>query len=212
MKVKICGLTRPGDAALAESLGADFLGVIMAGGPRNRTVDEAREVLGPRRHSVQRAVVFGTQPREDVLSIANVLDLDVIQLHGEHSPEDVAWLLQRTSARVWPVIRVAGTQLPPETIPLAKVAGTVLLDAKVVGLLGGTGVALDWAGLRDEVAGLRQTMDGVSVILAGGLNAGNVALAHSMLDPDAVDVSSGVEVSPGIKSADALEAFLKAAR
>lgn len=212
MKVKICGLTRAGDAALAESLGANYLGVIMAGGPRNRTIEEARDVLGPRRHGIERAVVFGAQPREDVLHIANVLDLDIIQLHGDHSPEDVTWLLERTRAQVWPVIRVAGTQLPPETIPLARAAGTVLLDAKVVGLLGGTGVALDWAGLRDEVALLRNTVEGVRVILAGGLNPGNVALAHSMLDPDAVDVSSGVEFSPGIKNADALEAFLKAAR
>lgn len=212
MLIKICGLTRPADAALAESLGANFLGAILAGGPRNLTVDEARSVLGPRRHTVRRVAVFASQSRTEIAQIASELLLDVIQLHGEQSAEDVAWLTSQTDSEIWPVVRVSGTRLPPETLDLARAAGSVLLDAKVVGQLGGTGVALDWEGLQGEVTALRASVPGLTVILAGGLNSHNLATARGMLDPDVVDVSSGVEVSPGIKNPAALEAFMNAAR
>ena len=212
MLIKICGLTRTEDAELAESLGADYLGAIMAGGPRHLDASAAKAVLGPRRHAVRRVAVFAAQSRTEIAQIASDLALDVVQLHGEHTADDIEWLRANVDATVWPVIRVAGTVLPPETTERAAAAGTVLLDAKVVGQLGGTGVALDWAALREDVTTLRAQVPGLSVILAGGLNARNIAIAKSLLDPDVVDVSSGVELSPGIKDAVALEAFLNAAR
>jgi len=209
---KICGLTRQSDAEFAESLGADFLGAIMAGGPRNLSVEAARNVLGKRRHGVRRAIVFGTQSRTEIARIANDLALDVVQLHGDPSISDIEWLRQETDALVWPVVRVAGVELPPDTKRLAAAAGWVLLDTKVVGQLGGTGVALDWQGLRSGVDDLRLNIPGVKVILAGGLRADNLSTARAMLDPDAVDVSSGVEDLPGIKNPLALAAFITAAR
>lgn len=212
MLIKICGLTRPSDAQFAESLGADYLGVIMAGGPRNLDVARAREVLGPRRHGVRRVAVFGTQLPTEIASIARQLKLDVVQLHGDHSVEDIHWLKANVDAEVWPVIRVEGTVLPDVTEVAAQEAGAVLLDAKVVGQLGGTGVALDWAKLRDDVQGLRARVPGVQLILAGGLKSSNVQHAREMLAPDIVDVSSGVESAPGIKDAAAMEAFVKAVR
>lgn len=212
MLIKICGLTRPADAGLAESMGADFLGAILAGGPRHLTVDVAREVLGPRRHTVRRVAVFASQSRTEIARIAEQLSLDVIQLHGEQSAEDIAWLKTHTPCEVWPVVRVSGTDLPPETFERALAARSVLLDAKVVGQLGGTGVTLDWQGLRRDVAALRRQVSGLQVILAGGLNSHNLGTARALLDPDVVDVSSGVEVSPGIKNPEAIEAFMNAAR
>lgn len=212
MLIKICGLTRPSDTELAESLGADYLGAIMAGGPRNLDVARAREVLGPRRHSVRRVAVFATQTRTEIAHLAHEIDLDVVQLHGDHSIEDIHWLKSNTDAAVWPVIRVAGTVLPEVTEEAAQAAGAVLLDAKVVGQLGGTGVALDWAELRQDVQRLRERVPGVQLILAGGLKSTNVHEAREMLAPDIVDVSSGVEAAPGIKDAAALEAFIKAVR
>ncbi|MEO7997154.1 MAG: phosphoribosylanthranilate isomerase [Gemmatimonadaceae bacterium] len=212
MLIKICGLTRPSDAELAESLGVDYLGAIMAGGPRNLDVARAREVLGPRRHTVRRVAVFATQTRTEIADIARQLMLDVVQLHGDHSVEDIRWLKTNTDAEVWPVIRVEGTVLPEVTDVAAQAAGAVLLDAKVVGQLGGTGVALDWDGLRGDVHGLRARVPGVRLILAGGLKSTNVQHAREMLAPDIVDVSSGVESAPGIKDAAAMEAFVNAVR
>ncbi|MBC8086867.1 MAG: phosphoribosylanthranilate isomerase [Phycisphaerae bacterium] len=212
MLIKICGLTRQSDANLAESLGAHYLGAILAGGPRHLTPDQAMQVLGPRRHTVLRVAVFGTQSRTEIAQIAEQLALDVVQLHGDQSAEDIEWLLSRTGREVWPVVRVAGTELPPETVERAQAARAVLLDAKVVGQLGGTGVALDWQGLQGELAALRERVPGVRVVLAGGLNATNLLTARGLLNPDVVDVSSGVELAPGIKNPVALEAFMNAAR
>lgn len=212
MLIKICGLTRPSDALLAESMGADYLGVIMAGGPRNLDVMRAAEVLGPRRHTVRRVAVFATQTRAEIADIARQLMLDVVQLHGDQSIADIHWLKANVDAEVWPVIRVEGTVLPDVTEAAAQAAGAVLLDAKVVGQLGGTGVALDWARLRGDVQELRARVPGVQLILAGGLKSSNVHHAREMLTPDIVDVSSGVESAPGIKDAAAMDAFVKAVR
>lgn len=211
MQVKICGLTRRVDAELATTLGASFLGVIMAGGPRHLSVDAAREVLGPRRHTVRRAVVFATQPRTEIALIASELALDVIQLHGNPSVADIEWLRANVGAEVWPVVRVSGATLPSEAFTLARAAGAVLLDAKVDGQLGGTGVTLDWQSLRDDVERLRDEVPDLRFILAGGLRPENLAQAKHMLNPEVIDVSSGVELSPGIKNPTALRAFLDAA-
>ncbi|MDQ6611677.1 MAG: phosphoribosylanthranilate isomerase [Gemmatimonadota bacterium] len=213
MLVKICGLTRHSDAALAEALGADFIGVIMAGGPRHLSEKAAAHVLGPRRHSVRRTVVFGDQSLSEIERIALSLDLDAVQLHGQHvSAGAIDWLRKRLNCAVWPVLRVEGTTLPENSHAIGAAAGTLLLDAKVVGQLGGTGVALDWNGLSDAVQSLRNELPKLQIILAGGLNASNVSVAAQLLSPDVVDVSSGVESTPGVKDADSLEAFILAAR
>ena len=110
------------------------------------------------------------------------------------------------------VLRVDGTTIPEAAVNLATEAGALLLDAKVVGQLGGTGTQLDWAGLANAVMKLRAGVNTLQLVLAGGLNAQNVGTAHELLRPDVVDVSSGVEVSPGVKDADAMAAFISAAR
>lgn len=212
MRIKICGLTRPGDAALAESLGADYLGVIMAGGPRNLSEADAATVLGTRRHTVRRVAVFGSQPIEEIAAIAERLDVDVIQLHSSANASDISWLHTRVNCAVWPVLRVEGTVLPEYASELAEVAGALLLDAKVVGQLGGTGVALDWRGLAGEVLRVRAELPATDIILAGGLRQSNIREAIRLLAPDVVDVSSGVESLPGIKDEGALRAFFAEAR
>ncbi|BAH38766.1 N-(5'-phosphoribosyl)anthranilate isomerase [Gemmatimonas aurantiaca T-27] len=217
VRIKICGLTRPQDAEHAEQQGASYLGVILAGGPRLLTVDAARSVLGPRRQGVQRVAVFGDQSAEEIVSIADALDLDVMQLHGHASTngrsyvEMVAWLRDTTGRTVWPVLRVAGQELPKDAAALAQTAGALVLDAHVVGQLGGTGVALDWSGLRASVMALRQATP-VQLVLAGGLRPENVAAAIGLLSPQVVDVSSGVEVAPGVKDPERVQQFVMAAR
>ncbi len=208
--IKICGLTRAADAAHAVAHGAAYIGAILAGGPRLLTIAEAAVVLGPPRHGVRRVAVFGEQSRAEIVAVVQALSLDVAQLHGDPTPDDVRHIGRETGRAVWPVLRVAGTTLPPDAEALGRAAGALVLDAKVVGQLGGTGVALDWSGLSDEVVALRRAVPALQLVLAGGLRASNVAEAMRLLAPDVVDVSSGVELAPGVKDPDAVEQFVRA--
>jgi len=223
-QVKICGLTREQDAAHAEASGASYLGVILAGGPRLLTLPQARAVLGPRRAGIQRVAVFGEQSVEEILGIAESLDLDVMQLHGHPAgthgaanagkalADTVHRLRERSGRTVWPVLRVAGQELPLHTSMVARASGVLVLDAHVVGQLGGTGVALDWSGLRDGLLSLRTSAVSLQLVLAGGLRPENVSTAIRLLSPQVVDVSSGVEVAPGVKDPERVQQFVKAAR
>lgn len=210
-RVKICGLTRREDAAVAEAAGAAFLGAILAGGPRLLTPAQARHVLGPPRPGVHRVAVFGDQPASEVLAVAEELALDVIQLHGARSVHDVETMARLSGRTVWPVLRIAGSTLPADAADLAAVGRVLVLDAHVVGQLGGTGVALDWSGLAGAVADLRAAVPGLTLVLAGGLQAGNVREAIQLLSPEVVDVSSGVERAPGVKDPARIEQFVRAA-
>lgn len=208
--VKICGLTSAADAAHAAASGARYLGAILAGGPRLLTPDAARHVLGPRRHGVQRVAVFGDQPADEVIVIARELALDVVQLHGARSAEEAAYIGEAAASIVWPVVRVAGTTLPPDVATLASVQRTLVLDAHVVGQLGGTGVALDWAALAESVRALRVAIPELTLVLAGGLRPENVREAIRLLSPQVVDVSSGVELAPGVKDPVRVQQFVQA--
>ena len=208
--IKFCGLTRAVDATHAERSGAQYLGAILASGPRLLTTEQARTVLGPRRSGIERVAVFGAQGVDEVVAITRALDLDVSQLHGDVTPADVEAIRVRSGRAVWPVLRVDGTELPDHATALAAAAGWIVLDAKVVGQLGGTGVTLDWSGLAIAVERLRTAVPGVQVVLAGGLRPSNVADAIRLLAPDVVDVSSGVETAPGVKDPAAVEQFVKA--
>jgi len=207
-RVKVCGLTRPEDARQAEALGATFLGVILAGGPRLVTEAQAARILGAPRPGVGRVAVFGEQPLEVVARARDALRLDVVQLHGGTTPEAVAWLRATGEAAPWPVVRLAGGVLPPEAREVAAAAGVLVLDALVPGQLGGSGVPLDWNALVDPLAALRRSVPGVRVVVAGGLRPGNVAGMVRLLAPEVADVSSGVESAPGVKDPTLLAQFM----
>lgn len=208
--VKICGLMQRSDAEHAERTGARYLGVIMASGPRLLDRRAAAAVLGPRRAGIARVAVFGAQSSTEIIETAEALDLDVVQLHGAPGAHDVRNIRERSGRAVWPVLRVDGTRIARDGADLAAAAGALLLDAHVIGQLGGTGVALDWAGLAGSVAALRQEVPAMQLVLAGGLRASNVGEAIRLLSPDVVDVSSGVEVAPGVKDPVAVERFVNA--
>jgi phosphoribosylanthranilate isomerase len=208
---KICGLTRAGEADHAIASGASYIGAILAGGPRRLDVVDAARVLGARRAGVLRVAVFGHDTSSDIAAIARELDVDVAQLHGDPSVEDIRVVQERAGCIVWPVVRVEGTVMPPEAMPLAAASGWLVLDAKVAGQLGGTGARLEWAGLAMAVRALRTAVPGMRLVLAGGLRPANVKEAISLLDPDVVDVSSGVERSPGVKDPVLVTQFVTAA-
>ena len=204
-EIKFCGMTRAEDAREAASLGAAFVGVIFAGGPRNVTLDRAVEVLGALPRSVHRVGVFANAD-EQVADHAARLGLHAVQLHGDYDPGGIARIRRRYRGEVWSVIRIADAKLPFYAGELFDVTDGVLLDAKVPGQLGGSGVALPWQALIDQIQPLREGSSS-RLILAGGLRPENVAEAIRLLRPDVVDVSSGVETAPGVKDRARMRAF-----
>ena len=213
VEVKFCGLTRPADAGAASRLGASYVGVILASGPRLLTTGVAREVLDAARlprspMSARRVGVFASARAEDIGRIAEELDLDVVQLHADPATADVDGVRAHFAGEVWAVVRLEGTALPPDAESLASAADAIVLDARAPGALGGTGRTLDWRGLSGAIAPLRSA---ARLVLAGGLTAENVRAAIVTIQPDVVDVSSGVESAPGIKDHARMRAFSQAA-
>ena len=206
-EIKFCGLTRNEDARFAAELGAGYVGVIFAGGPRQRTVDQASAVLADLPGRVRRVGVFGPQTPDEIASIASALKLDVLQLQDRGDPSSVAEVRKRTSAEIWSVLRLSRGFLPENSKAIAAVVDGVVLDAYVPGVMGGTGVTLPWRDLAEQLVELRSTR----LILAGGLRPENVAKAISLVAPDVVDVSSGVESEVGIKDRERMRAFRDAA-
>lgn len=186
------------------------MGAIFAGGPRHLDVNQARSVLGLRRPTIKRVGVFGDQDDHAIITMAVALDLDIIQLHNDPTAQQVRRLQQLVDREIWPVVRMDGAAIPTAAAALGALAGTVVLDAKAVGQLGGTGLALDWHGMRESVIALRAAVPGIVIVLAGGLRPTNVANAVGLLQPDVVDVSSGVESNVGIKDRDAVKQFVQA--
>jgi phosphoribosylanthranilate isomerase len=205
-EIKFCGLTRLEDAAQAVDLGASYVGVIFAGGPRHLAPERASAVLADVPVDVRRVGVFATQPVEEIADVARTLKLAVVQLHGECDARRIATLRRRFTGEIWPVLRLADATLPDDAIALANEGDGLLLDAMVAGALGGTGVALPWTELAASIDRLRA---GGKIVLAGGLRPDNVAQAILALSPDVVDVSSGVEQTglPGIKDHQRMRAF-----
>jgi phosphoribosylanthranilate isomerase len=209
VKIKFCGLTRPEDAAAAAMLGASHVGAIFAGGPRNLTPGRAGEVFDGASPAQVRVGVFGIDALERVRDTAAVAKLDVVQLHGDPRAADIRAVRANFSGLIWAVARADGSLLPEWADELFREADAVLLDARVPGKLGGTGVTLEWDSLARSVNELRGD---TTLVLAGGLNPGNVAEAVRLLAPSVVDVSSGVESAPGIKDHAKMRAFVVAAQ
>jgi phosphoribosylanthranilate isomerase len=204
VEVKICGLTRPEDAAAAAEAGAGYLGVVFAGGPRAVTPARAREVVGGSR-GVAVLGVFGSQSVDQILDISAAAGLAGAQLHGDYEVEDTA-RLRAAGLKVWRVVRIAA----PADLDRLEVAGAgadaVLVEPRVAHAAGGTGVSLDLAVAREA----RARLAGRRMVLAGGLTPVSVGLAVALVRPEVVDVSSGVEHLPGIKDPIKIAAFLEA--
>jgi phosphoribosylanthranilate isomerase len=207
--VKFCGLTRDVDAAQAASLGAGYVGVIFADSPRRVEPAAAATVLAPARGRSRAVGVFGVASIETIAAIAGVAALDVVQLHGDPAPEVVERLRPVFGGEVWAVVRIDGDGLPASAAALMRVADAIVLDTMVAGRLGGTGTAFDWERVAKMLDRERAR---TRVVLAGGLDAANVARAVRIIAPEVVDVSSGVERAPGIKDHARMRAFSEAVR
>jgi phosphoribosylanthranilate isomerase len=211
--VKICGLKRAEDAAAASTAGARYVGAILAGGPRLVTPAGARAVF-EQAGTATRVVVVGHEPVDDIVRAAMAAGADIVQLHGDPSPRMVLDLRERWPGGIWAVLRVPPDAFDAErAAALFAVSDGVVLDAFVPGALGGTGTTIDWKTLRAPLAAVRAADEASAVlVLAGGLTPENVAMGIRLLSPDVVDVSSGVEQSPGIKDHARMRRFIAAAR
>jgi phosphoribosylanthranilate isomerase len=204
--VKICGITKPEDAQCAVEAGADALGfVFWYMSPRKVEPARAAEIAHALPRSVLRIGVFVDTPRAEMARIADEVGLDMLQLHGEESPEALADLPRR----VIKAVRVGKGFKADDALRFAGAAAGILVDTRLPGetqLPGGTGVPFDWS----LVAGLARRVP--FLMLAGGLGPDNVADAIRAVRPHAVDVSSGVEGLPGRKDPEKIRAFVAAAR
>lgn len=199
-------MTLPADASLAAELGASYVGAIFASSPRQVTVETARALFDSVA-GASKVGVFGTNDVREIGRIADALELDVVQLHADPSPDDVHAVRSTFGGEVWAALRLSDASLPPSAEELMDSADGVVLDARSPDKLGGTGHTLPWHELAPEISRIRT---GGLIILAGGLNPQNVGTALRDLAPDVVDVSSGVEHSPGVKDHQLMRDFADA--
>ena len=198
--VKVCGITRLQDADLAADQGASAIGFIFwPGSPRYISPEDARGIVRRKSHEVKAVGVFVDEPVDRVRQIADMVGLDMVQLHGNEPASEV-----RSLSSTLPVIKSVALG-PGSSMNLSGLdeGVLILLDAHDPARHGGTGRTVDWAAAR-EIAVSRHT------ILAGGLNAENVRAAVSAVEPYGIDVSSGVESAPGVKDAGRLRSFFEA--
>ena len=201
-RVKVCGITRPEDAELAVELGAWALGFILwPQSPRAAEPAVAAGIAAALRRRVELVGVFVNATLDEIAHAADELHLSHLQLHGDEGPAFCAEAGRRTGAKVIKAVRVASAA---DFQDLERFRTDFhLLDTAAHGLRGGTGETWDWA-----LAARRRRK--VPAILSGGLTAANVGAGIAAVDPYAVDVSSGVEASPGVKDPAKLAAFMAA--
>ncbi|MDP8247836.1 MAG: phosphoribosylanthranilate isomerase [Candidatus Tritonobacter lacicola] len=200
VKVKICGITSVRDALATCELGADAIGLVFSGSPRKVSLNAAAEIAGRVSPFVTVVGVFVNEEREFVSRALEQCSLDLVQLHGDESPE----YCLSFPGRVIKSFRIgeAGDISPVSSFSVRA----ALFDSRVRGAFGGTGKAFEWKVLGDV------TRLQLSVILAGGLNADNVGRAIEIVRPYAVDVSSGVEAEPGKKDYARMKEFMQKVR
>ena len=205
-EVKICGLKDSENLKAAIDAGAGFVGfVFFESSPRNIDFHTAANLRQLTPENVKAVGLFVNPSNADLEKFAVGLRLDMIQLHGEETPDRIMDIKRAFGIPVMKAIRIGDKTDLEQLDEFLPVADWLLFDVKVEGEHGGTGKSFDWSLLR------RRKIE-KPWMLSGGLNAGNVASALGILRPKAVDVSSGVEIERGVKDAAKIRAFIKAAK
>lgn len=200
VKVKICGMTRPQDVVAAADSGADALGFVFT--PRSKRfieAEQAAELVSATPAFVSRVGLFMDQDREDVLQVLGQVPLNLLQFHGSESAE----FCEQFGLPYIKAIAMGSAADAGNPYPAYPGACGVLLDSHAPGQAGGTGHVFDW----NRIPAFEKPL-----ILAGGLNPGNVARAVRTVRPWAVDASSGVEDAPGIKNHERMREFIEEAK
>ena len=206
VRVKICGITNPADAHAAIEAGADALGLnFYSKSRRFLDLDLARAWISELPERTRKIAVLVNARSEEALALARLPFIDGLQLHGQESPEFCARLAKEgvRFAKALPV-----TEEGSVDHALSFATDTIVLDSIASGFFGGSGKTFPWSIARRFV----ERYGTLRVILAGGLTPDNVAQAVAEVRPFAVDVTTGVESSPGRKDHQRLREFIGAAR
>jgi phosphoribosylanthranilate isomerase len=197
--IKICGITRLEDALAAVESDIDALGFLFAESPRRVSPDLVRAIARDLPPHVLRVGVFVDETPATIARVVATAELDRVQLHGFEEP----MVRELTGTRVIKAYRARDESVLEEIRERAE--DTFLLDTWSGSAAGGTGETFDW-GIAKKACELGR------LVLAGGLTAENVGTAIREVRPFGVDVSSGVEDAPGLKSAERMRAFVRAVR
>ncbi len=208
--VKICGIRDLVTAQTAVAAGAEFLGFVVNVPSSPRSVEVCALIplvnaLEEDRSNIKLMGVFVEQKAAEVLAIAQSAHLDGVQLQGRQSPEDCR-LLRAAGLLVWKSFGVGSEDLVQRVKSFVDEVDGIHLDTQIDGKTGGTGTTFAWT----LAHGIKRY--GKPIILAGGLNPGNVQAAIATIHPDIVDVSSGVESSRGIKDNELIRQFIRTAK
>ncbi len=204
--VKICGITSQEALSSAIQNSAEWFGLVFyPRSPRFVSDDRAAALASFAEGRIRTVGLFVDPDNETLERVTRSVKLDMIQLHGNEDPHRVSIIRNQFHLPIMKAIRVAAREDLKTLSYFDNVADWLLFDAKVEGQAGGTGVAFDWPLLRN--APIRK-----SWMLSGGLHTGNVRSALEILNPHAVDVSSGVEDRPGQKSPEKIAKFIRTVR
>lgn len=200
-RVKVCGITREEDAVYAAQCGVDALGLVFYA-PSKRAVDavQAQRIVAAVPAFVTVTGLFVDAGEAEVERVLQLTRLDLLQFHGDESPE----FCRRWDRRYMKAVRVRAADDVLRALESYHDAAALLLDTWVDGVPGGTGQVFDWSMIPSGVSG--------PLVLAGGLNSANVRRAVQTVRPWAVDVSGGVESAPGVKDPERIKAFLEEVR
>ncbi|WP_319422339.1 phosphoribosylanthranilate isomerase [Pleurocapsa sp. FMAR1] len=205
MRVKICGITQIKQGQEIVALGANSLGFIcVKRSPRYITPANIKAIADNLLPRVDKVGVFADHSLAEIVTVVNTANLTAVQLHGSETPDFCAQLRQALSIKIELIkafrIKTAASLL--NTKAYTDKVDTLLLDAYHPQMLGGTGKTIDWQDLK-------QFKPALPWMLAGGLNPDNIADALSRLQPDGIDLSSGVERSPGDKDLNKVTQLFK---
>jgi phosphoribosylanthranilate isomerase len=208
-KVKICGIRRKEDINFVNIYLPDFIGFIFAQSKRRLTCHEAKELSLELDKSIKKVGVFVNEKMDNVINIAEECDLDVVQIHGDETPDYIRSLKENLMKRspnsgveIWKAIRVKDRSFLNDMDEFH--ADAFVLDTFTDGSYGGSGKTFDWS-LVGEITKRKR------IVLAGGLNIENVKSAIECVNPYAVDISSGVETE-GYKDEIKIRDFINAVK
>lgn len=200
-RVKICGITRVEDGLVCAQLGADAIGLVFyAPSSRHVSVEQARVIMAALPPFITTVGLFVDADPTEVSAVLGQLPLDMLQFHGNESPNYCQGFNR-------PYLKAVRVKLGLDLVQYAAQyphAKGLLLDAHVEGIAGGTGQTFDWNLIPARLP--------LPVVLSGGLHPANVTEAIKRVHPAAVDVSSGVEATKGIKDAAKIAAFMQGVR
>ena len=207
--MKVCGLTREEDLAVAVEAGADAVGFILGipSSPRNLTLEKAERLVSKVPVFVDSVIVTAPKSFEWLIEVVQRVKPSAIQIHGKEQLDFTEIRRKLGNTRLIKTVYVKEA-LDKETLKELKDFDAILLDSFSKGQYGGTGKIHDW-GLSAKI---REAVKHVPVILAGGLKSENVKEAILKVQPYAVDVASGVEQEPGIKDHEKVRAFVENAK